>query len=135
MDEAVNKWLLAAALLLAGPALAHAQELQDPTRPPAQFEAHGGGTITRVSAAPQLQSVLIAREAGGRRVAVIDGETVRQGESFRGARVARVGPEEVELVRGGERQVLKLYSSAGSAAAAMAALAAPAAAAPAAAQP
>jgi MSHA biogenesis protein MshK len=43
-------------------------------------------------------------------VAVIDGETVRQGESFRGAKVVRIRENEVELVRGGERQVLRLYA-------------------------
>jgi MSHA biogenesis protein MshK len=61
-------------------------------------------------AGPRLQSILVAREAGGRRLAVIDGETVRLGEQFHGARVARIGDNEVELVRGGERQVLRLYA-------------------------
>ena len=41
---------------------------------------------------------------------MIDGETVRLGEQFHGARVARIGDNEVELVRGAERQVLRLYA-------------------------
>jgi len=31
---------------------------------------------------------------------------------FHGAKVARIGENEVELVRGGERQVLRLYADA-----------------------
>lgn len=125
MDEAVNlvRAALAALVLLA--VQAQAQELQDPTRPPAQFSPHAAGP-TR-SDAPQLQSVLVARESGGRKVAVIDGETVRPGESFRGARVARITQNEVELVRGSERQVLKLFTPAPLAAAAVTTAAATAA--------
>jgi MSHA biogenesis protein MshK len=63
------------------------------------------------AAGPQLQSVLIARQPGGRQVAVIDGETVRLGEEYKGARVARITPTAVELVRGKERQVLRLPSA------------------------
>ena len=118
MDEVVNRMtragartlaaLPAAALaaLLAGPA--GAQALQDPTRPPAASLA--GTPAAPPAAIPQLQSVLVGRAAGGRRVAVIDGETVRLGDTFHGARVARVGETEVELVRGRERQVLRLYA-------------------------
>lgn len=126
MDEAVNlvRAALAALVLLA--VQAQAQELQDPTRPPAQFGPHAAGASTP-SGAPQLQSVLVARESGGRKVAVIDGETVRPGESFRGARVARITQNEVELVRGSERQVLKLFTPAPLAAAAVTTAAATAA--------
>jgi MSHA biogenesis protein MshK len=48
---------------------------------------------------------------------VIDGETVRLGEQFHGARVTRIGENEVELVRGRERQVLRLYAADSAAAA------------------
>jgi MSHA biogenesis protein MshK len=37
---------------------------------------------------------------------------VRLGETFHGAKVARIGENEVVLVRGGERQVLRLYADA-----------------------
>jgi MSHA biogenesis protein MshK len=37
---------------------------------------------------------------------------VRQGESYRGAKVVRIGENEVELLRGRERQVLRLYAEA-----------------------
>jgi MSHA biogenesis protein MshK len=112
MDEALTpaKAVKAAALalLFAAGAQAHAQALQDPTRPPAA--ASISSAREPAAAGPRLQSILVAREAGGRHLAVIDGETVRLGEQFHGARVARIGDNEVELVRGGERQVLRLYA-------------------------
>jgi MSHA biogenesis protein MshK len=100
---------LATVALLFGAAYAHAEVLQDPTRP-----ASGAFVSTAAPGAapsgPRLQSILVAREAGGRHLAVIDGETVRLGEQFHGARVSRIGDNEVELVRGAERQVLRLYA-------------------------
>jgi MSHA biogenesis protein MshK len=115
MDEVLNRALTrmtSTAALLAALALcagaADAQALQDPTRPPAGAQPGEGGA--GASGAPQLQSVLVGRAPNARRVAVIDGEMVRPGDSFRGARVARVSDTEVELVRGGERQVLRLYA-------------------------
>lgn len=107
MDEAVKKLTLALSLTTLLASLpAAAQTLADPTRPPAALDS------SRLDAAgdglPRLQSVLISPRAGGRHVAVIDGETVRLGGSFRGARVARMTQSEVELVRGRERQVLRL---------------------------
>jgi MSHA biogenesis protein MshK len=117
MDEAVIPTLpvralgtVLFALLLLG--TAGAQSLQDPTKPPAAATPAPAGPVAAAAAGPQLQSILIAREAGGRHVAVIDGETVRLGESFHGAKVARIGENEVELVRGRERQVLRLYTQA-----------------------
>lgn len=106
MAEALTRMrnLLAAAVLLV-PVAASAQALQDPTRPPA-LATPGDGP--GAASGPQLQSVLISRRPGGRHVAVIDGDTVRLGETYKGARVARITQHEVELVRGKERQVLKL---------------------------
>ena len=107
MDEAVKTLTLT---MLAGLALAHlpasAQALNDPTRPPAGLVA--GRFDAGAESLPRLQSVLISPRAGGRQVAVIDGETVRLGGSFRGARLSRMSQTEVELVRGRERQVLRL---------------------------
>lgn len=103
-------------LLLAASNLAGAQALQDPTRPPAALMAGQGAggqeAAPPVSRAPQLQSVLISRQPGGRHLAVIDGETLRLGDTHKGARVARIEQNEVELVRGRTRQVLKLNAAA-----------------------
>ena len=115
MDEAVKR--LVACLLLACTNLAGAQALQDPTRPPASLAAPqpgAAGTVTgaRLERAPRLQSVLIARQPGGRHIAVIDGETLRLGDSYKGARVTRIAQNEVELRRGNARQVLTLHMAA-----------------------
>ena len=110
MDEALTLAKAAAlSLFVAAAAQAHGQALQDPTRPPATAMASSAAPGAAASG-PRLQSILIGREAGGRHLAVIDGETVRLGEQFHGARVARIGDNEVELVRGAERQVLRLYA-------------------------
>jgi MSHA biogenesis protein MshK len=107
---------LSACCLFAGASLAAAQALQDPTRPPASLAAPQAGAFGTAAAAPakkapRLQSVLIARQPGGRHVAVIDGETLRIGDSFQGARVTRIEQNEVELSRGNARQVLKLNAA------------------------
>jgi len=116
MDEAVitmtTKCAFGAAFLaLLCAAGAKAQALQDPTKPPVAATPVAAGPVA-ASSGPQLQSILIGRAAGGRHLAVIDGETVRPGDTFHGAKVARIGENEVELVRGGERQVLRLYAQA-----------------------
>ncbi|MCC2955380.1 hypothetical protein LK542_07115 [Massilia sp. IC2-477] len=100
-----------AALMLASLAShgAGAQALLDPTRPPASLGARLDG-VAAGDGQPRLQSVLIGR--GGRQVAVIDGEMVRVGDSYKGARVARMTQTAVELVRGSERQVLRLEPAA-----------------------
>jgi MSHA biogenesis protein MshK len=115
MDEAVKRTFACGLLVCAS--LAAAQALQDPTRPPANLVARQAGAFDTAAAAPakqapRLQSVLIARQAGGRHVAVIDGETLRIGDSYQGARVTRIEPDEVELSRGNARQVLKLNAAA-----------------------
>jgi len=115
MDEAVKRsTILPAALLALASWGAKAQALQDPMRPPASMGMIGagaGGSGAGANATgPQLQTILIGRAPGGRHLAVIDGETVRPGDSFHGARVARIADNEVELLRGRERQVLRLDS-------------------------
>ena len=112
MDEAVNPMtrlvLAAACTLVASSALA--QALQDPTRPPSSLMSAARGTTGATAPeGPHLQSILIARTPGGRHVAVIDGETVRLGDSYKGARVERMTQTEVVLSKGGNKQVLKLF--------------------------
>ncbi|WEF34777.1 MSHA biogenesis protein MshK [Pseudoduganella chitinolytica] len=100
--------LLALAGLLWG-ATASAQVAGDPTLPPPSLYAPATAPAAARPALPELQSILVSREAGGRRVAVISGEMVRQGSRFHGATVERVGENEVVLRRGRATQVLKLY--------------------------
>lgn len=94
----------------------HAQ-LRDPTEPPAAVrraaESAAAGTAGVVQdeepAGPQLQSVLISAK---RRVAVIDGQPLRLGQKYRGAVLESIMPTQVVLVRGGTREILKLYPAA-----------------------
>lgn len=104
-------WLLL--LVSAACAPAHAQ-LADPTRPPASLDAAvpGASALPAEPAAPQLQSVLISTHAGGRRIAVIDGQALSVGEKFRAAVVIKITETQVVLRRGRELQVLRLYPAA-----------------------
>lgn len=108
MDETVTRHALCGLLLLAVGAEA-AAALPDPTRPPANLMSGASVAAAPTPSAPQLQSVLIARQAGGRHVAVIDGHTLRLGETYKGATLASVTPTQVVLVQGKQRQVLRLY--------------------------
>lgn len=126
MDEAVKRIALAALMMACAgastgsastgsePALTPVRAaLADPTRPPALLARNAASPAASVApAGPVLQSVLIARQPGGRQVAVIDGETVRLGGTFRGAVLVRMTETEVELKRASGRQVLKLYATA-----------------------
>ncbi|WP_332877929.1 hypothetical protein [Massilia sp. S19_KUP03_FR1] len=94
-------------LALAGAGVC-AQALQDPTRPPAALLQPVAGAAG--AEGPRLQSILIGRAAGGRRVAVIDGETVRVGDRVAGARVIAILSAEVHLRRGASQEILKLQT-------------------------
>ena len=108
--KTIGTFILAAGLLSAA-AHTSAQALQDPTRPPAALSVAGKGAATAPVAidGPRLQSILIARTPGGRHVAVIDGQTVRLGETFKGARVEHMTATQVVLSKDGRKQTLKLF--------------------------
>lgn len=105
--------LLMASGLLAS-ACAQGQALADPTRPPAslitpQRTPDGAIVSAPVRAEPRLQSVLVSTRAGGRRIAVIDGKMVRQGQRVGDAVVVSISAREVVLRRGSQTQTLKLF--------------------------
>lgn len=105
--------IAAALMLLAGAACAQTPG-SDPTRPPASLIApvrtpDGAIIGPPVRAEPRLQSVLVSLRPGGRRVAVIDGKMVRQGQRVGDAVVVAIGAREVVLRRGGRTQTLKLF--------------------------
>lgn len=93
-------------LALACSVIPAAQAMTDPTRPPASvavaIQAH---EVTQV-APPVLQSVMIGKSG---RSAIIDGERVEIGATFRDAKVVRIAEDEVVLRQGGVTQVLKMY--------------------------
>ena len=75
--------------VLSLPALAN--DLSDPTRPPASWQvkpADSGGPASQRTASPRLTSILVSPS---RRVAVIDGVALREGQSANGIVVVRIG--------------------------------------------
>jgi MSHA biogenesis protein MshK len=97
------------ALSLAWPG-AQAQTLDDPTRPPAALWAPANAAPV-VAARPQLQSVLISTQPGGRRLAIIDGQTVKVGGKVGDAVVTEIHDTAVVLRRGKSLETFKLYPS------------------------
>jgi MSHA biogenesis protein MshK len=83
-----------------------AQPLTDPMRPPA-FDARGGGAES--AQASRLQSTLLSH---GRRLAIIDGQSVALGEKIGDATVVDITPTQVLLRRGSETEALELLPGA-----------------------
>ena len=113
MAQALKQWCAVAVAVLANSAMA--QAVSDPTRPPSVMTVPvlvPGATVVlprAERAQPQLQSILVSLRPGGRRVAVIDGKTVRQGQRVGDAVLVAIGATEVVLRRGGKTQTLKLF--------------------------
>lgn len=115
MDFTLKAQMLARLALLAAvllPPAAGAQALVDPTRPPdAPLAGNGSGSgAIAARATPRLQSVLVA--SSGRRVAVIDGRTVRVGDRVGEASVAEIADTSVTLRRGKTIETIRLYPKA-----------------------
>ena len=105
--RALRRWTPLLLLSLAWPG-AQAQALADPTRPPAALWAPANAAPA-TPAQPQLQSVLISTRPGGRRLAVIDGRSVRAGDKVGGAVVVSIDEASVALRRGKTLETLRLY--------------------------
>jgi MSHA biogenesis protein MshK len=109
MDEAMIRALLFILLIAVGPAFA---QLPDPTVPPAVLKEMERNPKDNESDQPELapaqrlQSVLISPK---RRVAVIDGKTVREGALHQGAIVASIRATYVVLTKNGAKETLRLY--------------------------
>jgi MSHA biogenesis protein MshK len=86
--------------------LTEAQNLVDPTRPPASHRTGQDSMTNSPMSGPVLQSVLVSPE---RKVAVISGQAVRLGEKFGDARVIKITENEVKLKGKNGVQTLKLY--------------------------
>ena len=103
---------LAGALLALAPGV-FAQALVDPTRPPDAAPVPGSAASAGATQAQlQLQSVLVSKQPGGRRLAVIDGRSVRAGDKVGGAVVVSIGEASVVLRRGKTLETLRLYPQA-----------------------
>jgi MSHA biogenesis protein MshK len=102
-EHAAVAWALGVVLALMS-AVALAQALNDPMRPPAAYvEAESGGGE---AGGPVLQSVMISPT---RKAAIISGEMVKLGGKFGNAKLVKVSESEVVLRTGDETQVLKMY--------------------------
>lgn len=87
-----------------------AEDLPDPTRPPAVLTAPVAGVGQKASEAlpAGLQSIIISRT---RRAAIIDGETVELGKKHGDAKLVEVNEGSVVLQGAQGRQVLTLFPS------------------------
>lgn len=83
-----------------------AENLQDPTRPPAGLFQPQENAAVAVARRPQLQSVQIS---GGRRSAIISGQRVVVGDRFGNARVVGMNENQVVLKSGSGLQTLRLF--------------------------
>jgi MSHA biogenesis protein MshK len=83
-----------------------AHAMTDPTRPPASLMGPGDAQEPIRAAPPVLQSIMIGKSG---RFAIIDGERVEIGSTYRDAKVVRISEDEVVLREGGSTQVLKMY--------------------------
>jgi MSHA biogenesis protein MshK len=88
---------------------AHAQSLLDPTRPPQSGAASESASGAGPAATTRLQSVLLSP---GRKLAVIDGQTVPLGGRVGDATVVEISPDHVVLRQGAEMRTLKLHPAA-----------------------
>jgi MSHA biogenesis protein MshK len=90
---------LAIALSIGVSAPAHA--LKDPTRPPG-FQSAPSAPVTQTAYA--LNSIMIGEE---RRIAIINGEPVREGEALADARINSIHHDHVVLQVDGAERVLR----------------------------
>ena len=65
-----------------------AEVLADPTRPPTNWQAEPAQATTSAKPGPKLTSILVSTS---RRVAVIDGVSLTEGQSANGVTVVRIG--------------------------------------------
>jgi MSHA biogenesis protein MshK len=85
----------------------HADDLPDPTRPPASiFAPVAAGREATVNHSSGLHTIIISDT---RRAAIIDGQTVELGEEHGNARLIEVNEGGVVLQRAQSRQVLTLF--------------------------
>ncbi len=104
MAGGLKKYSVLLSLVL--PAYALAEDLPDPTRPPAAIMAPSVPGTVEDESSTGLQSIIISRH---RRAAIIDGETVELGGKHGDARLIEVTESSVVLKGAQGRQVLTLF--------------------------
>jgi len=101
----MSRGLLLIVALAALPA--HAQGLNDPTRPPPEILGGGAAPDATVGTSP-AQVVVISRN---RRQATINGRTVDLGGRYGNATLVGISDEEIVLQKPDSTEVIRLYSS------------------------
>lgn len=91
---------------VASAALATAEELKDPTRPPKVLAPIAPMDEAATSPVQQLQTVIISPK---RKAAIINGVLVELGGKYGDAVLTKVAEDEVVLTSGDSKEVLKLY--------------------------
>lgn len=88
----------------------HAENLPDPTRPPASlwspYPSFGEDPGDAPASVPVLQSIMLSAT---RKVAIISGQAVALGEKFGDARLVKLSQSEAVLRTAGGLQVLRLF--------------------------
>lgn len=112
-NAAAHRWAVAAfSLLILILSPLYAEDLPDPTRPPASIFVPASGTgaggerEATVNHSSGLHLVIISKT---RRAAIIDGQTVELGGEHGGARLIEVNEGDVVLQQAQSRQVLTLF--------------------------
>lgn len=104
MAQSVMRLCLLATLGCWMPFAALAQEVQDPTRPPALLQAAGSAEV--LATGPVLQSILISPT---RKLAMIDGVAVGLNGKVGAQTLVKISETEVVLRQGRTNQILKLH--------------------------
>ncbi len=102
----LRAFLLACLLVSLGAVGAAAAELADPTRPTRTLPATPGSP--QAAAALRVSAIFIS---GERRIAVVNGRSVRVGETIGGATVRRIERDRVSFLRGGRTFSVTLLSA------------------------
>ena len=105
----VARWAVSSCcLLISVPSPLHAEDLPDPTRPPAGIFAPvvGAGREATENWSSGLHTIIISET---RRAAIIDGKTVELGGTHGDAKLIEVSEGGVVLQRAQSRQVLTLF--------------------------
>lgn len=97
-------WISVAAALFACPVLA--DDLLDPTRPPAAVSTPSDTPIVEVMKPAGLQSVIVSKN---RSSAIIDGQTIELGGKYGDVRLIEVSDTGVILQGASGRRVLTLF--------------------------
>jgi MSHA biogenesis protein MshK len=105
MAAHLSRSLLLIVALAALPA--HAQGLNDPTRPPREISGDAVEADAAIGTSP-AQVVVISRN---RRQATINGRTVDLGGHYGNATLVGISDEEIVLQRPDSTEVIRLYSS------------------------